>query len=125
MTLRNVLDIGCMTAMGEIRSMILHPQGCSCSVLGGGGSQAQEVDGEGGRGGRAQKGTASGARDLVQLSRGMSSLCPQAIAVQQGRMPPRFKPSLSKNREDRISDFWTMGLSRIQVRVCCKILPVI
>ncbi len=128
LTLRNALDLPFQTSMGEIRQMTLHPRGCPCSRLcdeapgagagaGGGlvGPTAEEAGSGSAAGPRVAASAASSGLSAPALSRAMSG-CTGAIYVRQGEIPPRFKPSLSQDRDDRISDFWKMPLSRVQVR---------
>ncbi len=117
LTLRNALDLPCMMAEGEIISMVLHPRGCPCSLLEAEAQhqhlhqyqqQQQTQPGGAGNGG-------SGGGVLEEKFLKLRSACPQAVFVSQGEVPPRFKPSLSKDREDRISQFWKRPLGRVTI----------
>ena len=84
-TLRNAMDLGCMTATGTIKSFRLHPRGCPCSKL------------------------------PTPKALGNTATCAKAVMVINGEVPPRFKPSVSSSRKDRLADFWKAPLSRIEV----------
>ncbi|TFJ86238.1 hypothetical protein NSK_002446 [Nannochloropsis salina CCMP1776] len=122
LTLRNALDLPCMTAEGEIISMVLHPRGCPCSLLEAeadvqDGMQQQQTSGRNTRVAVAGEpdGGISGRERRAETLLKLRSACPQAVLVSQGEVPPRFKPSLSKDREDRISQFWKRPLGRVTI----------
>jgi len=121
LTLRNALDLPCMTAEGEIITMVLHPRGCPCSLLEAEAQhqqqhqqqQQQQQQLQPGGGGNGLGGGGGGGPEDTFLK--LRSACPQAVYVSQGEVPPRFKPCLSKDREDRISQFWKKPLGRVTI----------
>lgn len=98
-SLRNALDLPSMTATGSIKRLVLHPRGCPCSTS----AEARRL--------RAS----SFSSVLHGPTSGRGHVCPMAIAVTNGELPPRMKPSVSTSRQDRIADFWKAPLARIEV----------
>jgi hypothetical protein len=105
-SLRNAVDLPSMTAPGSIKRLVLHPRGCPCS-------STSPLDEES----RRQRALSFSSMMLHGGPiEGGEQCCPMAIAVTNGELPPRMKPSVSTSRQDRIADFWKAPLARIEVR---------